>query len=114
MIKKILVLLVLIGFLKNAVAENGMCPPKITTATNPATSSIVDFPTQCDVPAGWILIDDSFSFEEYQIKMKNAWTVIQHKSSPVVKDIQKKWNDTTGEREDIKDAISDLYNKLVD
>ena len=46
--------------------------------------------------------------------MKKAWAVIQHKSNPVVKGIQKKWNDTTGEREDIKDAISDLYNKLVD
>jgi hypothetical protein len=111
---KVLFMLFLFGLSKMALANNESCPLQTTTAINPTTSSIVDFPTQCDVPAGWVLVDDSFSFEEYQIKMKNAWTVIQHKSSPVVKGIQKKWNDTTGEREDIKDAISDLYNKLVD
>jgi hypothetical protein len=89
---KVLFILILFSLSKMALANNESCPLQTTTAINPTTSSIVDFPTQCDVPAGWILVDDSFSFKEYQIKMKKAWAVIQHKSNPVVKGIQKKWN----------------------
>lgn len=40
-------------------SEDKICIQVITPAKNPKTGEIEDFPTPCDVPEGWTIIDSS-------------------------------------------------------
>jgi len=91
-------------------ANDNLCPKQMITAINPTTNSIVDFPTACDVPAGWILLDDSHSFKSYQLKTLKAWKGIKDTGS----NIKTKWDDSQKEREELRNSISDFYSKLVE
>lgn len=39
--------------------ETEMCVQVITPAKNPDTGEVVDFPTPCDVPEGWEVVEKS-------------------------------------------------------
>ncbi len=40
--------------------EEQICAQVITPAKDPDTGLVTDFPTPCDVPDGWIIIDTSY------------------------------------------------------
>ena len=109
MIKKILPIVIITGLSISSKAQETACPKHITTAINPTTSSIVDFPTACDVPAGWILVNDSFSLRKYQSNAIKFWSQIKDKRDL----FENKWNNSKDEREELKDAVSDFYEKLT-
>jgi len=108
MIRKVIFIIFIIT-ISASHAGTDLCKKQIITAVNPTTNSIVDFPTACDVPAGWILINDSLSFKKYQVNAIKAWSKLKEAGSS----IEKKWNDVEDERKDLKDAVYDFYDKLV-
>lgn len=40
----------------NSVSDGEVCAQVITSARNPDTGEVVDYPTPCDVPEGWEVV----------------------------------------------------------
>lgn len=51
--------------------DGQVCVQVITPAKNPQTGEVRDFPTPCDVPEGWMMVDRSLEMEEEKLTYIN-------------------------------------------